>query len=571
MKRIIAAVLCALLLLGAGPAVRAEEEKAPVAIASRADLLQIAQDPAGSYELTEDIDMGGEPWVPLAFSGELNGNGHTLYNLTVTAPGPDGTMTYDGNRKEYDTVFGGLFSVVKDARIQELNLMNAVVDITTDQHCFLGAVAGYAEHSVIENCAVQTRSHLTLTSINAGLGGLCGFSWESEFLGCTVDAELVFTDTNTEVLCEEFIGGVYSCGSGKIENCTVKTRGFSEVYGYCHNGGLIGMFKEVKGSRYRSRVYNTTADTEISFFEITKSRRAYCSPTIGEDTLRACARDRMYTAHYAKFESRTPVRLSPEKCEEPKYTDAVTPGDCTNWGYTTHTCETCGYTYRDSYTPPVHVYGPAALTTTPTCTEEGVQTYTCTLCGHSYTEPVPATGHAYEETDTAPTCTEDGEKVFLCANCGDRYTEVIPATGHAPGEWTVAKAAEVNVPGEEEILCTVCGEVLERREIPALPYIYAERLTLSESALALHVGDAARLSAAIAPEDATEPVCTFLSSDPAVAEVSPDGRVTAQAPGTATVTATSADGRASAGCLVTVTYTPWQWVKHYVLFGWAWE
>ena len=162
MKRIIAAVLCALLLLSAGPAVRAEEEKAPVAISSRADLLQIAQDPAGSYELTEDIDMGGEPWVPLAFSGELNGNGHTLYNLTVTAPGPDGTMTYDGNRKEYDTVFGGLFSVVKDARIRELNLMNAVVDITTDQHCFLGAVAGYAEHSVIENCAVQTRTFTSL-------------------------------------------------------------------------------------------------------------------------------------------------------------------------------------------------------------------------------------------------------------------------------------------------------------------------------------------------------------------------------------------------------------------------
>ena len=144
MKRIIAAVLCALLLLGVGPAVHGEEEGAPVAIADRAGLLRIAEDPAGTYELTDDIDMGGEDWVPLAFSGKLNGHGHTLYNLTVTAPGPDRTMTYDGNRNEYDTVFGGLFSVVKDAEIRGVNLVNAVIDVTTDQHCFLGAVAGYA-------------------------------------------------------------------------------------------------------------------------------------------------------------------------------------------------------------------------------------------------------------------------------------------------------------------------------------------------------------------------------------------------------------------------------------------
>ena len=40
---------------------------------------------------------------------------------------------------------------------------------------------------------------------------------------------------------------------------------------------------------------------------------------------------------------------------------------------------------------------------------------------------------------------------------------------------------------------------------------------------------------------------------------------------TAAVIAISTDGRATAACIVTVTYTPWQWVKHYILFGWAWE
>ena len=63
----------------------------------------------------------------------------------------------------------------------------------------------------------------------------------------------------------------------------------------------------------------------------------------------------------------------------------------------------------------------------------------------------------------------------------------------------------------------------------------------------------------------------WTSSDSDVASVSANGVVTGKGLGVATITATSADGRATASCLVTVTYTPWQWVKHYVLFGWAWE
>ena len=110
MRKIVAILLCAVLLLGTGPAVSAEEAAVP--IGSREDMLKIAADPAGSYELTDDIDMGGEDWTPIPFSGTLNGNGHALYNLVVRAPGPDIVTTYDGNHKEYETVFGGLFSAL---------------------------------------------------------------------------------------------------------------------------------------------------------------------------------------------------------------------------------------------------------------------------------------------------------------------------------------------------------------------------------------------------------------------------------------------------------------------------
>ena len=567
MKRIGCAVLSALLLLCLYPAVRAEEV---VPIASREDLLRIGQDPAGSYELVADIDMGGEDWVPLPFSGQFNGNGHTLYNLTVHAPGAETLITFDGNRKEYETVFGGLFSTVENAAIRDLGLVNAVVDIETDHHCFVGTLAGYAKDSTVSGCTVDARNHLTITSVNAGVGGIVGFSIYNEFTDCTVDAELVFTDTNKDVLCESFVGGVFSSGCGDVLDCTVRMKGYAEIYGYAHSGGVIGMIKLPRGSFKTCTLGRSTVEADISFFEITPSRRAYCDPLIGENLGSNCRAVRNKVVAYGRHESRTPVLMAPETCEAPSYVAEVTPGDCTTWGYTTYTCTGCGYSYRDSYTPPVHQYE-GAVTTAPTCTEEGVETFRCVLCGQSYTEPVPAAGHAYEQSVTEPTCTEAGERVFTCRNCGDRYTEPIPALGHVPGTWVTVLEPQVNVPGEEELSCTVCGEVLERREIPALPYIFAEEVTLSAVTLELTVGQEARLTGSVAPADATEPTVTFTSSDEAVAKVMPDGNLQAVRPGTATVTATSVDGQASAGCTVTVTYTPWQWVKHYILFGWIWE
>lgn len=568
MKRIVAMVALAGLLLGLCPGAAAEAEV--VSIGSREEMLRIAEDPAGHYELSADIDMGSGDWTPLPFSGVLEGHGHTLYNLKVTAPGPDRATTFDGNAKEYDTVFGGLFSVVTGAEIRDVNLVNAAVDITTEEHCFVAALAGYAKDSVISGCSVQARNHLTLSSVNAGVGGLAGFSVYSTFSGCTVDAELVFTDTNRDALCEEFLAGVFTCGCGDVLDCTVRTRGYAEIYGYAHNGGVIGMIKLPKSSKKLCTLGRTTVDADISFFEVTPSRRAYCAALIGENLGGNCYITKNKVTAFRRNEVKAPAKVAPEACETPQYTEEVTAGDCGHWGYTTHTCAGCGYSYRDSYTPPVHQFEVSRVVPAA-CTAEGETEYTCSLCGAKKTEPIPAAGHDYEETVLPPTCTEPGAKVFTCKNCGNSYSEPIPAAGHTAGDWEVAIAPQVDVPGEEQRKCAVCGEVMERRELAALPYVHAEGISLSHGALELRVGEEALLEATLTPKDATENACTYVSSDETVARVDASGAVWGAGPGTAVVRATSADGRVSADCTVTVSYTAWQWVKHYVLFGWAWE
>lgn len=76
-----------------------------------------------------------------------------------------------------------------------------------------------------------------------------------------------------------------------------------------------------------------------------------------------------------------------------------------------------------------HVYTSETITV-PTCVEQGIRRYTCTLCGHTRDEKIPATGHAWEVTETVETevnengdVTKLGYKVYTCSVCGETYKQ----------------------------------------------------------------------------------------------------------------------------------------------------
>lgn len=83
----------------------------------------------------------------------------------------------------------------------------------------------------------------------------------------------------------------------------------------------------------------------------------------------------------------------------------------------------------------------------------------------------------------------------------------------------------------------------------------ANAITLDQPALSLKVGDApAKLTATVAPENATDKTVTWAVDNAAIATVTPEGAsatITPVAAGTATVTATTVNGL-SATCVVTV-------------------
>lgn len=76
-----------------------------------------------------------------------------------------------------------------------------------------------------------------------------------------------------------------------------------------------------------------------------------------------------------------------------------------------------------------HVYTSETITA-PTCTEQGVRRYTCEICGYTRDEKIPATGHAWEITETVETevnengdVTKLGYTVYTCSVCGETYKQ----------------------------------------------------------------------------------------------------------------------------------------------------
>ena len=84
--------------------------------------------------------------------------------------------------------------------------------------------------------------------------------------------------------------------------------------------------------------------------------------------------------------------------------------------------------------------------------------------------------------------------------------------------------------------------------------VLATGISLNQSQMTMLVGRTSQLIATVLPDSTTNKVVTWISSNPDIATVDTTGLVTAIAPGSATITATTTDGsNLSASCAVTVT------------------
>ena len=172
---------------------------------------------SGKYILMDNIDLSGYDWEPVGrtgptsgtyyFTGELNGNGYVIENLTIK-----GGETYRG-----------LFAGVTDATIKNVALEN--VDISGDSSTG-GLVSSSYGSTIIDNCSVTGK-----------INGIDSAYWVGGLVG-SIDDDTIISNCTVEidVVGDTFVGGlVGEVFSGTINNCYVK----GSVNGTA-SGGLVG-------------------------------------------------------------------------------------------------------------------------------------------------------------------------------------------------------------------------------------------------------------------------------------------------------------------------------------------
>lgn len=195
MKRILALLLCAVMLAALGLPAFAEEgsiSRETIHIASVEDYRRLAGNCAlDSYSagltvvLDNDLELGADTVAIPIFNGVFEGGGHTISGLTLTGGSNLGLFRY----------------VQSEGVIRNLNVEGSVQpDEGSDK---IGGLVG-SSYGRVENCSfrgvVNGRNYV---------GGLVGESYGS-ITGCTADAE---------VNGKRFTGGIVGYSEGLIRSC----------------------------------------------------------------------------------------------------------------------------------------------------------------------------------------------------------------------------------------------------------------------------------------------------------------------------------------------------------------
>ena len=195
----------------------------PKKIYSQDELLAIAKNGKGHYVLASDITLRA-PWKTIdirdGFTGTLDGNGHTIYNLILKGE-------------------SGMFSNISGGTVKNLKLSDAVA-----YQNFEGGIIAACNYGYIENCKVSGTINAPKSSKAGGIAG------ENNGRISDCSAVLEITGGNTAV------GGICVVNNAVIERCSFS--GKIEVSG---KGAAVGGICAEDNEGYISE---SAADADIS-------------------------------------------------------------------------------------------------------------------------------------------------------------------------------------------------------------------------------------------------------------------------------------------------------------------
>ena len=194
----------------------------------------------------------------------------------------------------------------------------------------------------------------------------------------------------------------------------------------------------------------------------------------------------------------------------------------------------------------------AGVATITVTTEDGGYNAVCTV-----TVVVPVTGVSLNKTSLSIKA-GSSETLTATVTPSDATDKGISWSSSNTSVATVANGiVEGKAPGTATVTVkTADGGHTASCKVTVLPdTVRVTGVSLNRSYLELHPGENSTLAAIITPSDATDKNVTWSTSDAKVATVT-GGKVTAVAPGTATITVVTADGGYRDNCTVSVVAAP---------------
>ncbi|OOC58676.1 S-layer homology domain-containing protein [Paenibacillus ihbetae] len=548
-----------------------------------------------NIRLTGDIDMTGYDWVPFAdeatvFSGIFDGRGYRIKGLTI-----------DGGTLEYVGFFGRVSGAIRN--------LNVTVHVNG------GSYAGGLVGHLIGGSIINSHSQGSVTAGDTGYvsaaGGLAGAAnGDSSILRSSSSAAVKSGDASNQ-----YAGGlVGSQGRGSIRDSyatgTVTNTGGGHYYygggfaGHLIYGTIANSYSSTAVMQSGSVIYYTAggfigtmavATINASYYDIAASSLTtgvgsgdiIGSPHLtglttndmkaasnyhGWDFANIWALDAGINSGYPYLRPSILMTDLPRAIKDAPYSIAMDAFDGSRGGLTWN-----AYGLPDGLS--MTAYG--MIEGSPK--ESG--TFKVAVSAIDAGQSTVSTVLTLHVDESAPDI--DGFVVSPGSANGSTSVTAVPSDPGHTFAYLLGPDAGVRplrggaLPGEAvlyslgtDIMDRIRGQYLQVFEVDEQKHIEAwssvqvdaahiqdqvrvTGVTLDQTELTLTAGGASqKLTAVLAPVNATNPVVSWTSSDPTVAAVNQSGEVTPIAEGTAVITVTTADGGYTASATLTVKSTP---------------
>ena len=199
--------------------------------------------------LSADIDFTGKVLATAnttfysPFTGTFNGNGHTIYNLSV---------------KNEDASGLGLIGYGSNCTVKDLTLVNPT--ITKDETGDIGIIGYMNNSSIVINCHV-VGGRITTSGYTGGIVG--SMRYPAMVIACSSSAELTGEYTGGIVGYNSDLGSVFACyATGSVTSVSTEQPQFTNAIAGRTNGIISACYWDVEGAEFGWANNYSTPGTE---------------------------------------------------------------------------------------------------------------------------------------------------------------------------------------------------------------------------------------------------------------------------------------------------------------------